>query len=361
MFLSFIVYFLLLIILCAGGVNYKHNPSKNYASGIIMPVLLFSLIIGLRYGVGTDFFAYRDIYNTLQSDQYIEPGFMFICKALRFLGLPSAFLFILIAFLQLYFFCSFTKRYPSLQPWCMFFYFTTLYLFFSINGIRQALAFSLLVLSVYYIFERKLIKYLLVIIVASSIHRTVLLFLPFYFFIHLDILKNRWILLGVYFTSILIGVTFAERLWLLFDLVVQYIGIEGYNPVVLMNVDWSNEQGRGLGTLFWLLSDAFVILKLNNLKDYYKGYPIVIIFNLFFIGVVLEPVLGSSYLSRVNVYFVNFRILMYSFLFNWALSRKAVSIRKLYSIALIIGFILFMCNAILVGAGECSPYRFVGF
>jgi hypothetical protein len=51
----------------------------------------------------------------------------------------------------------------------------------SIYILRQYMAIAILLLSYRYILERKLIKYLLVVVIAISFHRTAVIFLPLYF------------------------------------------------------------------------------------------------------------------------------------------------------------------------------------
>lgn len=55
------------------------------------------------------------------------------------------------------------------------------YSFFSITGIRQTLATAIALVSYEYIKKRKLLFFLILIFLASTIHKSVLIFLPFYF------------------------------------------------------------------------------------------------------------------------------------------------------------------------------------
>lgn len=55
------------------------------------------------------------------------------------------------------------------------------YDFFSVTGIRQTLATSVTFFSIPYILNRKIYKFLTLIVVASLLHKSVLAFLPFYF------------------------------------------------------------------------------------------------------------------------------------------------------------------------------------
>lgn len=74
---------------------------------------------------------------------------------------------------------------------------TLFYSFFAITGLRQAIATALGVFIGYeFIKQRKLWKFLLVILIAFTIHKSVLVFLPFYF---LARLKISW----KYFTAVI--------------------------------------------------------------------------------------------------------------------------------------------------------------
>lgn len=57
------------------------------------------------------------------------------------------------------------------------------YSFFSITGIRQTIATVATFYGVRYIVKRKLWKFVLVLLIASFVHKSVLLFLPFYFIV----------------------------------------------------------------------------------------------------------------------------------------------------------------------------------
>lgn len=58
------------------------------------------------------------------------------------------------------------------------------YGFFSVTGIRQTLAVSILFFACRYIYKKKLLKFIIICLVASTIHKSALIFLPFYFIAH---------------------------------------------------------------------------------------------------------------------------------------------------------------------------------
>lgn len=63
-------------------------------------------------------------------------------------------------------------------------YMTLFYSFFSVTGIRQAIATGLCLWAVEYIKERKMIAFLVCVLIGGFIHKSALLFLPFYWIAH---------------------------------------------------------------------------------------------------------------------------------------------------------------------------------
>ena len=92
---SLIVYISLLIGMSIATLWAIQKKKRIY---LLIPIFFFSLISGLRYGVGIDYYAYLRSFSA--SDQelwnYYEPGFIYIIKVCRLLGLgPESFFFIL--------------------------------------------------------------------------------------------------------------------------------------------------------------------------------------------------------------------------------------------------------------------------
>lgn len=359
MLLAFFIYFTLLIILCKSAVTYSKNPIKEYKTNVLFPILFFAIIIGLRDGVGIDFNSYKLTYESNYDYDRLEFGFKFLINILRFLNLPATALFVVVAFLQLYIFSKLTTKYPPIYGWSLFYYFTTLYLFFSINGLRQALAFSCLVWSIYYIHVKDIKRYIVLLFLAVSFHFSAIILAPAYFLINREYIGNKYIYLLIYFSSISSGVLLADTIWIYLDMAINSFGIEGYNIATLYDVVWKNDSSRGFGFYYWLMMDLFTIINYPQLKVNYRNYFFIPCYNLYFIGVCLEPVLGSSYLMRFNIYFVYFRIIIYSFIAHWVFTRHINVLYKTFMCLMLLGIILFMCQAILVSASGCSPYSFV--
>lgn len=90
-------------------------------------------------------------------------------------------------------------------------YFLSLFIFvtfgfylFYFNGLRQGLAMALVALATPYLIDKKFLKYLFFILLASFFHKTALIMVLFYFFIHLNFkveLKAIFIFLGSFLIS----------------------------------------------------------------------------------------------------------------------------------------------------------------
>ena len=86
------------------------------------------------------------------------------------------------------------KKYsPSL--FLPIFLFYTIGSYFTSNNItRQAMAAAIVMLSWVYIFDRKLLKFLMIVLLASTVHISAIFFLPMYFLSEIKLGRNQYIL-----------------------------------------------------------------------------------------------------------------------------------------------------------------------
>lgn len=121
----------------------------------------------------------------------------------------------------------------SREPLISFILYSTLfYSFFSITGLRQTIATSLVVLVGYdFIKNRKLWSFLAIVAVAFTIHKSIIAFIPFYF------LANKRITKGYLIGSL---ITFS----LIFAFRVQFMSLITY----ILDYEEYNVQFEGAGT-----------------------------------------------------------------------------------------------------------------
>lgn len=340
--------------------NFKNNDKKIL---LVLLSLLFALVFGLRYNVGVDYLSYLEQYNTGYIDNDIssdEFGFRWLNSLLHFINMPYPVAFISYAFIQFYFIVK-GLRDKELLPFVIIFYFLTTYIFFSFNGIRQSMAFSIIFFSLQFIKEKKIIKYILWIVIAALFHKSAIIFLPLYFILDKEYFSNRIIQLILLIIFFILSPYLQSFLWNILPLLSRVVLREELTQVqldLIKNVDWGN-GGLGLGNYLWLIINCSIIVFYHRVKQFFPTY-FNIYYNLFFVGSLLTYIVGSTYLSRINVYFENYKIFILA-MFFWYLchSKSNKGVKLLVSMSILLGLLLFYYVAILKGAGLCAPFQFI--
>lgn len=164
-------------------------------------VILF--FVGLRsYYVGNDtigyinrFFVLRNYsYADIASFDYRDIGYFYFVKTIGlFTSSPTIFLFIT-SFVSLIGVFVTAHRYSEYPILVLFFFITLGNFLFVFTGIRQAIAMSICLLSLPYIEKRKVVPFVLIVLLASGIHHSAIIFLPTYFLSQRKINSNNLIL-----------------------------------------------------------------------------------------------------------------------------------------------------------------------
>lgn len=181
----------------------------NYRLGLYFISFVFVAVMGFRNNITADYENYEILYNRIWTDyqllglsgmlgihfagDLLEPGYVLLNLLVYWLTAGSYRFFLIVnAIIIVIPLFKFFSKYPK-----SFFYTVALYLvvgtyFEGFNVMRQMMAASIATLSFQYIKDRRFIKYLGVILVASLFHMTSLLLVPIYFlFVHIN--KNRFL------------------------------------------------------------------------------------------------------------------------------------------------------------------------
>lgn len=170
--------------------NFYNKHSVYPFLFILCPIIL---AYSIRYGIGTDYFAYEKIYNTIHDatfskyaslhkrnigEYYIEPGYFIINK------LSPNFIFvhlfsILTILLMIYFGTMKMGIIQNIALPMLIFY--CLLFFYSMNGVRFSIALSIAYYGFNYLLKGKTIKWIITIYIASLFHKTLIVFVIFIF------------------------------------------------------------------------------------------------------------------------------------------------------------------------------------
>jgi hypothetical protein len=337
--------------------------------GIYLFMLMYALVIGLRYNVGRDYEGYTRWFKELSRSGHFpvdnDFGFIWLNQLLVELGFESYYLFIVFAFLQILFLLLFLKSIPFLRSWYFFLFFTSLIFFVSMNVMRQTLSFLIFMYCLQLFYQKKFLKTFLLGLFAFSMHKTVIL--PF---VLLPFLKFEWFKnVKAQIIILLLSVFILPRF---FNIVLEYftplINLMGYdyyleNLDLMKEITEENKRGDGLSIFLFFFMDLLIIIFYEKLKEKFNSYNFIPFYNLFFVGLVLSRIFAENFiLARIADYFIFFRVVILAFLmfyiFN-VLKYPVNRIVKPVAIFICLAMLLFYYKAIYNNAADIAPIQFI--
>lgn len=330
---------------------------KRYIKLICLILILQS---GLRnVAVGADTYAYYKSFNKIDqtswsnifkevTDYYTlgvgkDPGYSVFQKLIQYL-IPDYQLYLL--FIAILFFSvlgSFIyKNTTRISDAILAFvlYSALFYSFFSITGLRQTIATAATLYAYEFLKTRKLIPFILILLIASTIHKSVLIFIPFYFIANYFNVKMAFYSVLVLFPFVM---NFKSEIT---SLLISVSSSDAYLPY---------KDYKGAGTLTFTLMILLValvawwrmkpILKLND-----QNNLIIAAFSLALFFTPLTWVNPS--LMRIVQYFSIFMLLLIPLIFR--------SLRPLLknNSNLVFAFCLLLLIVLFMKSGWGTEYRF---
>lgn len=347
--------------------NILHRKSSFCKFSNIFPLILFSIIVGMRYDVGVDHLTYlQDYYNPIATS-ITEPGFIFIRDTFRALGLHFVFYFTLIAFIQIFFYFYSLKDYIYILPILVFFIFTTSEIWSWMNMIRQAISCCIWIYSINYIVSKNFFKYFLCCILALLFHKTAVILVPIYFIANSNFIqKSIKYQLCILFISTIIG----QYFWNLFPYLTSYIehyaeitnlsNVNSYGVDSLIDQKQRSEGGESLAKIAKLIIDIIIVLNSHRIFNFYKGGKISILYFFFYLSIVLYLILpkNSFIFERPFSYFYSLKPIFYSFFLYYLLHNKH-GLNKLMAIIMICLFTgIFILHIITVDEKQSYLFQF---
>jgi transmembrane protein EpsG len=176
-------------------ISSKHKYSYFLMVCCWLPLFLVS---AFRWNVGTDFLpVYVKGFQEISKGRTFpwEMGYIFLNKAVLTITKDPSGIFILTSFIFLTFvFKAMYDLSVDIRLSILLLVSTGFY-FQSMNGIRQWITLAMFLYSIKFIRDKKFVPFLTVILLASTIHLSALIFIPVYFFCQLRIPPRKGILL----------------------------------------------------------------------------------------------------------------------------------------------------------------------
>ena len=316
--IGLVIYIVSVMVLC------EYFP-KIYWPAMISIVILLIIISGIRYDVGIDYLAYKEIYDNVTEEWMLfqlEPLWQWLIPSLRVCGFSSRAWFLITSiFINILYFVG-IKRMSNNIIFSLLLYIiiSTCYLE-SFNAVRQFAAGVILFSTFHYVIEGRMKKYIFCVLLAMCFHYSALIMLLFVLIARCKIPNlATWV---VYCLSFILG---TSVLPVIINYVLPYITeYAGY-------ADSQHESYSGGLKLLYFIIGCIIILAYKKAKgnDYiyfnlallaYIWYFIFIDIQVFcrcmwyltpFLTIVIPKVI-SSFSTKSRLIITPFVVLLYLF------------------------------------------------
>lgn len=349
---------------------YFTKKSQDYSGVLsfvvyIIPIAIYTLVFGIRYGVGTDFFNYLNAYEnwniTFANEHEWEIGFRTIVSLCSYFHFPYPILFSVIAFLQITFIYVALKDRKDILAYSMLMLILLgVGLWNFQNGLRQAIAFVIFLYSIKYIINKKVFHFIVTIILAVCFHRSAIILFPVYFLFNREqvYLKKQTIQFIILTVSAIISISGIAQTFLShFETLISLLGYEKY-----LESDFLNTFSSGWTPYTFALCLVYFVFayNYNNVRNFYQSDRFFeIVYDLFFIGICLNFIfLGNMMFGRILSYLTSFSFLIFGYYLNYLVHTYKNSYTNLISFSYILLYLLiFYCYAVLYHSYDhCIQY-----
>lgn len=323
--------------------------SKKY-NNLFIAIALISLILvsGFRYKVGTDYFQYAEIYTVFAPDAIIseseEPGFMWLCKFLNGFSKDPQLMFLVSAIITNILIVLTLKKYSTKFELSMFLYITTFTYYSTMNGVRQWIAGSITFIAFRYLEERKFAKYLIMILLASTIHLSAIIMVPIYFIVNRETFSKKNLIMILIF---ILAAFFYDKFSVIF-----FGAISDSKYAHYVSAD-----GNGVNPIRVAVYMVPLILTLINYKNINPNNErkIDIILNLCIISILIWLIsINNMFFARLTFYFD----LYYLILIPKIVSIGENEIRRFMYYSILCAYFLFSYILLIAGDSWIYPYTF---
>lgn len=313
--------------------------------------------------VGFDTYAYIDEFYKIDTHgilrYYLEPGWQLLNKAVYFLMPSHEIMYLVVGAIALLCFLGVAHKLSKNEACSIFVYYMLGFYFNLMNQTRNALAYSICMVSFYFLYKKKILKSICVAVVACMFHKSAIIFVGF---ILLDVLiKNR--AKYVYGIMGVVAVVFFMNYDTIFSFVTRYYYKAYAETSRLHHVDGGNLKFFFAYTIILLMCAYFDRLRDRSETDVSSEDARLreLLFLVTGFGVALELLsLKNNMIQRFAHYFeIYFTLLIPNTLYN--LRKGATS--KYYKIicyTLLLAFMVIYLSFSENGLGKDGvvPYSF---
>ncbi|KZZ64845.1 hypothetical protein A3765_00985 [Oleiphilus sp. HI0130] len=198
--------YLLLVFLTLAVLPLGFSPYRTLSRVVVIYIaLLLIMLVALNFSVGQDYFAYLsmfeavpDLYGSGLVHSYNrihgEWGFLLVNSVLKTFGFSFNGVLLFTSSVSILIITAVSIRFAHIAPLALFIYFSLFFLVLQFVKIRMGLATSLVLLSVVFVYQRKLILSSAIIIIAASFQKFAITALVLLFLCYQPYKRLLWML-----------------------------------------------------------------------------------------------------------------------------------------------------------------------
>lgn len=297
---------------------------------------------------------------TIDFDLHVEWFYLVLFKILRLLPLNSVLYFFVCDFICILWLDKYLQRYKAKEKaWIVFFFFVALQFIQMLNVMRQFVAFMILLNAYEYIYERKCWHYFVSVVVMYLFHKSAIVLLPLYLFMHKDLFRVKLLPVVLYGIVVVLSSVFVDQLKVIMDAIYLLADAKSFINTNYFN---SEEQVNDLTTGFavYLFRFSTVIYLCFHSEMFKKTYKKngVILLNFTILGIIIKELAYNRGVERFNIYFDSFLFITLGLMvfqsihgyykFNYPL--------RFFTCYIVLLYIAWFSNCVLQGAAGCAPY-----
>ncbi len=331
------------------------NQQKCIFSFIVfLSAMALFIMAAIRYDVGTDNLGYMIRFNQISNlklanykDSKFEFGYFLFSKVLMSITDSPQFVIAMTSAIFLLFIYLFIINFSDNIIFSVFLLITTGAFSYSLNIMRQMIAVSMFFYALKFVKEKKLLKYCIIIFIASLFHTVALIYLPVYFLLNIRLKKKM--------LAIIIFICFiSEKLRIIFT-----NSVREYFPEYYGYFGSSYDSEKFLGAL--IVINILILIVAIILDDFYlldyedNVYKQSCIFYnvqvLATITAILSPIIPNS--DRFVMMFMPVQIVYVPYLISRMKSKKTLT-----NIVFVIIYLSFFAYYILIqNYAGTLPYK----
>lgn len=348
------IYFVIIFILFILCIRIEFKDTKNIHNVLFfVAVLMLILFAGLRGNIEPDYMNYKDIFRTSSfstpTATTIEPGYFYFNKIIYELGLQFQWVIFIMAVLSVGIKAYFFKHNSPNFIFSLLLFYCSVYFLYDFIAIRQALALSVFLLALPYLIKRDIVKYFILVILASTIHISATILLPLYFIIHRNI--SVIILYGIVIVCLFLNLTEIKV-----SLLSYLSGVLPIPATTLDKMDIYSLEDEFASVSIKQFGFAFLFILFKNKLAEYKMANVYI--NIFVIGILLATLFNEipQFAYRTKAYFLWTDVILIVMIVK-IIAKKSVMLTVLLYLVIAIIY-TFTMNGFIESVSERGNYFF---